>query len=657
MSALWVRFVRRCSRALYPSAPDREFDAAWYLARYPDVAEQLVDAWTHFVLVGDAEERAPNARFDPASYARIHLAPGELRPYRRYITTGRRFGLLPAPVAIGAEASRVRLRRMLAARRHPVLILGDDAQPDGSAPWLIETGLRMRSLGFDPVFLLTRGGPRLGELLAIGPATIAAEGWDLGAMGEELPLTVPVLAGAASSSAMLTRLGRDTSSDPVDRVGSPGMPSPRLPRRRPLRAAITRVHVAVAGSLPVSRLGSVRAIPSFAVQVVGSRHLRIARAPRRIPASVAIHQGPLASPGALRHRAAVAAVGDGEAVTLASPSLLRSMSVPFALHIVRDQGLPVWPLVDAVQRASRRIVSIEQVDAASAPPWARRHEPPPTRSRGQRPASAPIPGLPLAECDPIALERPVGVFLHIHYPELAGELITRVAGIEHPVRCYISTDDERKVVDARRLLPEAEIRVFPNRGRDVYPKVFGYADAHADHDVVLHLHTKRSPHHDSLQGWNEHILDRVLPSARGVNAILALFGRIDGLGMVSPSMPAHWPAQHWWGHNRAIADTVLWGAGWPPLPSSDRLRFPAGSMFWARSAALAPVQALAPPAEAFLPGAGGVDGTLAHTVERLIGVGCEVAGLAQFFVDAQDAAHPATPPLTTADVAELLGRR
>lgn len=243
------------------------------------------------------------------------------------------------------------------------------------------------------------------------------------------------------------------------------------------------------------------------------------------------------------------------------------------------------------------------------------------RERGK----AGLPLRPRAQC--AAPVRPVGVFLHLYYDELAPVFAARLAHIAVPFRLYVSTDTDEKARRMRAHLPDAEIRVFANRGRDIWPKLYGFADAHARHDIVLHLHGKRSLHSDRLDDWLAHILGCLLGSEGEVNRILSFFGSIPRLGMVVPvTYRAVLGAAHW-GANRDIARELARRMALPgPLPDNDRLRFPVGSMFWARSAALRPLQDLALGQEAFPPEAGQVDGTLAHAIERMLGVSCQAGG-------------------------------
>jgi hypothetical protein len=60
--ALWREKERKRRRGL--------FDAKFYLAKYPDVAEAGLDPLQHYVLHGAAEGRKPHRLFDPEYYLR-----------------------------------------------------------------------------------------------------------------------------------------------------------------------------------------------------------------------------------------------------------------------------------------------------------------------------------------------------------------------------------------------------------------------------------------------------------------------------------------------------------------------------------------------------------------------------------------------------------
>ncbi|WP_440711277.1 rhamnan synthesis F family protein [Herbiconiux sp. YIM B11900] len=872
---------------LDPGHPEALFDAAWYLASYPDVAAEIGPgaAWAHFVLHGEAEGRSPGPDFDAEFYRRTHLPLEGDFPFTHYVAEGRRRGHAPRVIDASDEQTRSGIRAALRGRLNPVLLLGNDARSAGGPLLLLEIATRLRARGRSPIFVLKQGGPLFSRFAALGPTLIADEGWDLRALGAELPPSMPVLANTSWGALLAQRLGvagrsvvlvhempdyilaqdllgpisqahtvitsmprieaelnrlLESATAPAIETVLPGLQAPavsaggtaRIRReiasrfgdgnpvflgagyadqrkgfdlflaaaraiaaREPLagfiwlgdlgawarslaseaqasglrlllpgfrtdagdwyastdvylltsrqdpgpttvmdaarlgvpfvglaadiglrelaeitaatgefvdttdevaeramrrlgtetaatrkaRAAFVREYRSFDGyvddleralgeatpaSVSVGRLtrGRARArlmvldvrsspVPAAVARTVADSVDRAVRRAKRLapsagalaprprrPVSIAVAQDALSAEGreilpasVLTEPAAVAALRPGARAWVSTPVLLSAVSEEVDLHILRRPGAEPWQLVKELELAGRRIGRVTQHDLGAAPRWAVTGAPPPRPRRLRGGGEPPQPPVAPAPHGPVRLPRRIGVFVHVYYVDLAGAIADRLALIEHPISLYVSTDDERKAAEIRRMLPSALVRVVPNQGRDIAPKVFGFAPEHAEHDVVLHLHTKRSPHRGDLAGWFDHLLDCLLPSSEGIDAILGLFADSPTVGLVGPAWFSGLSPTVLWGPNRAIAEVLTWNAGWPPLPDDRYLSFAAGSMFWARSSALRPLQALAIPPEAFGDSAA-TDGTLAHAVERLIGVSCSVAGLEQLFV-------------------------
>lgn len=223
----------------------------------------------------------------------------------------------------------------------------------------------------------------------------------------------------------------------------------------------------------------------------------------------------------------------------------------------------------------------------------------------------------------VPVPRPIGVFLHLFYANLAEVFARRLNLIDAPMQLYISTDTEEKRQSIATHFPDADIRIFPNVGRDIYPKYFGFADAYEAHDIVLHLHGKKSPHSHNLDAWLAHILDCLLPSIQGVNRILSFFQTMPRLGLVSPiPFKEILPASHW-GANFDLARELGHRLDLKSeLPNNSDLVFPVGSMFWGRSAIVQKIASLKLEPHHFPPELGQTDGTLAHAIERMVGVVC-----------------------------------
>lgn len=358
----------------------------------------------------------------------------------------------------------------------------------------------------------------------------------------------------------------------------------------------------------------------------------------RRPMSIAVVEDGLAVPAsALRTLHDVADLEPGSRAWVADTDLLRHLGGPFSLHVLRrprSPKAPAWgPVEQVVSELADSIVSLEQHSHHRAPRWARHGEAPP-RARTTagwvqgRWTSSELPSVSRVA----PLERPIAVLIHAYHLDLVPALTSRLTSVTAAYRLYISTDTEHKAAWLRAHRPDALVRVLPNVGRDVYPKVYGWRDIRGEHDLELHLHTKRSPHSSALTDtWLTHILDALLADKGTVDGILDAFASRPLLGMVSPApLPSVLPS-YGWTINRPIAQALTWGRGWGPLPADRALAFPAGSMFWARTAALGPLRDLDLPPHAFsehVP----EDGSLAHALERLVGVSCTAAGYEQVLV-------------------------
>ena len=241
------------------------------------------------------------------------------------------------------------------------------------------------------------------------------------------------------------------------------------------------------------------------------------------------------------------------------------------------------------------------------------------------------------------LDHAVGVIVHVYYPDLAEEMRDYLENIPGSVDVYISTDTDAKRDDIQRVFSgwtkgRSEVRLAPNRGRDVAPKLITFKDVYDRHPFVLHLHSKKSPHDSSLKMWRFYTCENLIGDEAIASSILGLLERSPDIGMVAP--------QHYfgvknligWAGNLAIAQPLGRRMGVEIDPASP-LDFPSGSMFWARSAALKPLLDLNLSFDDFAPEGGQADGTLAHAIERLYFYSCELAGLKWVKVCRPELAH------------------
>lgn len=259
------------------------------------------------------------------------------------------------------------------------------------------------------------------------------------------------------------------------------------------------------------------------------------------------------------------------------------------------------------------------------------------------PSFADAPGSPCTEreypCVPLDHRRDaaglpgfdIGIHLHLHYTDQLREMAECLANIPQPFALYVSMhrdgDVESIASMLRELVPLAVtvVRSAPNRGRDIAPLVVEFAAELRRHELIAHIHTKRSPHNGAKADWRRQLLMHLMGTRGVVASVLELFRRNPHLGMAFPE------------YHHSLRNQISWGTNYPrcaelssrtgiAVEQEEMVIFPAGSMFWARSSALAPLLDAGLGYEDFPPEEGQVDGTTAHAIERLFGAAAQAAG-------------------------------
>jgi len=228
----------------------------------------------------------------------------------------------------------------------------------------------------------------------------------------------------------------------------------------------------------------------------------------------------------------------------------------------------------------------------------------------------------------------IAIVMHLYYPDLWEEFADAIERVPERfdlfVSCPFRVASAMRVRVGRRF-PNAVVFGVHNLGRDLLPFLLwlraGGADAYT---YVLKLHGKKSVHIvDTSQApfgggeeWRRRALDGLVGSDGHVSAILAAMDAQPGIGLVAAQ--------------GQLYDQVAWKCGTADLVATalERLGmplevsgyFPAGTMFWARLAALTPLATLPDAALDFEREAGQVDGTLHHAYERMMALVAASAG-------------------------------
>ena len=212
--------------------------------------------------------------------------------------------------------------------------------------------------------------------------------------------------------------------------------------------------------------------------------------------------------------------------------------------------------------------------------------------------------------------------IHLHYYEQAEGILKALSYLKKVPELKISvTSNEGEshvlgLLEKERSL-EADVRIVPNRGRDIGPFLTEFGRDLRKYKVIGHIHAKKTVllNDDCMvERWIYFLFENLLAGRSPMaDVILDHFERIPCLGLVFPDDPH----DVGWTQNRLEAESLALRMGMPiPLPA--QINFPVGTMFWSRPEALAPLFDLNLAWDDYPPEPLGYDGTMLHAIERLL---------------------------------------
>jgi lipopolysaccharide biosynthesis protein len=244
------------------------------------------------------------------------------------------------------------------------------------------------------------------------------------------------------------------------------------------------------------------------------------------------------------------------------------------------------------------------------------------------------PVIDLSHARPSRSVRSARVALHVHayYIDLLPSIVERLNHNNTRPDIYLSVSKPSDVNLAKDVFSTyagilCAVSVVPNKGRDIGPFLTEFGPALIQkYDVVGHLHTKKSADvRDAAMGetWYRFLLDHLLgrKDCAAMDEILKAFEEQPTLGMVFPDDPHALALDT----NRAELAKFSSRIGVHSIP--EYFNFPVGTMFWARSPALAPIVNLGLDwgdyPEEPLP----YDGSTLHALERLLPIALPLGNL------------------------------
>ena len=171
------------------------------------------------------------------------------------------------------------------------------------------------------------------------------------------------------------------------------------------------------------------------------------------------------------------------------------------------------------------------------------------------------------------------------------------------------------------------VKITPNVGRDLAPFLIAFKDELQTYDLICHIHSKKTPHDESLRGWADYLF-RNLISQEAMHNIIAAFLKDEKIGLIFPPIFGKvFPlVLNLMDIDRQNMQDLCDKMGINFTPNESNFIFSAGTMFWARPNALKSLFELNLRYEDFPKEPIPTTGTIAHAIERVLGIVAENNG-------------------------------
>ncbi|NEU13345.1 glycosyltransferase [Methylobacterium sp. BTF04] len=215
------------------------------------------------------------------------------------------------------------------------------------------------------------------------------------------------------------------------------------------------------------------------------------------------------------------------------------------------------------------------------------------------------------------------VHAHCYYPELLAELIPGFSNFPSAAKIIVTVVSEADRCFAENLLQRAvlqqewEVRLVPNRGRDLGPFIVACRDIWYDFDIVLHVHTKASPHLGWGDSWRHYLFDQTMGSKALISKIIERFASEPELGCLYPRNYFQIRRFTIRDANLAVVEAVMKSLNYS-MAGTHISNYPAGSMAWYRTSTMRDLIEKFGVLDRFEEEEGQFDLTFAHALERVM---------------------------------------
>jgi hypothetical protein len=217
------------------------------------------------------------------------------------------------------------------------------------------------------------------------------------------------------------------------------------------------------------------------------------------------------------------------------------------------------------------------------------------------------------------------VHVHLYHEEMLDQILNYLGNIEIAYELGVSVKSQKYIIPVKEKIQKhlknalnVVVKNVPNKGRDVAPWIVYFHEEIKRSDLFIHLHTKKSLHNPNHADWFRFAMHNIMGSKGIVSQIFDILEN-DSVGVVAPCYFWSLSEQPNYGKNRNVVEGLYKKITKNELPD-ECPDYPAGSFFWIKSEVVKPLLDLNLKLDDFDEEAGQIDETLAHGVERLIGL-------------------------------------
>lgn len=227
------------------------------------------------------------------------------------------------------------------------------------------------------------------------------------------------------------------------------------------------------------------------------------------------------------------------------------------------------------------------------------------------------------------------IIVCLYYPDTVNIYMRYINSVPEQIAVHLYSSNQEVLKIARTLATRGNIfyDIKENRGRDISTLLVAAYEKIKDYEYICFLHDKKE-HAQYLSSdvaeWIRSMWDSMIVNEHYIHNVLATFEQNKNLGMLVPPEPIGEYQSHWYGdtwyEDYELAKHLAADLHLNTDITRDKEVFTLGTVFWARTDALASLLRKRWTYEDFPEEPLPADGTISHAIERIIGYAAQDRG-------------------------------